>query len=62
MRRIRLGLMEKYSLIERLARKFYKLQGYNFPLDKNMQDSTHPHELLCVAMARAAIEEFEIDD
>ena len=58
--RQQLGTIERLHLIERLARRFYKLQGCNFPEDKMMQESNHPAEKLCVAMAIAAIEEFEL--
>ncbi len=34
MRRTRLGIIEKHYLIEQLAKKFYKLQGYDFPRRK----------------------------
>jgi len=56
MRKAKIGLFEKDSLIEELAREFYKLQGCNFPEGKRMQESTHPAERFCVAAAVIAVE------
>lgn len=54
-----LGLLEKDALIEKLAREFYRIQGYVVRGDYRMQDGTHPHEKACVEMAFTAIEEVE---
>ncbi|WP_193200227.1 hypothetical protein [Nostoc sp. MG11] len=54
-----IGLFQKDALIEKLARKFYAIQGYVVPKSYRMQSATHPAERACVAMAMLAIEEFE---
>ena len=54
-----LGYFQKDVLIEKLAKKFYAIQGYVVPEEYRMQSATHPAERACVAMAIFAIEEFE---
>lgn len=54
-----LGYFQKDVLIEKLAKKFYAIQGYVVPESYRMQSATHPAERACVAMAFTAIEEFE---
>ncbi|MBD2457306.1 hypothetical protein H6G80_24920 [Nostoc sp. FACHB-87] len=56
-----LGLFQTDALIEKLAKAFYRLQGYVVRQDYQMQDSTHPAEKACVAMALVAIEEVEFE-
>jgi hypothetical protein len=55
-----IGLFQKDALIEKLARKFYAIQGYVVPESYRMQSATHPAERACVAMALFAVEEFEL--
>lgn len=55
-----LGYFEKDALIEKLAKKFYAIQGYVVREDYRMQSATHPQERACVAMAIFAVEEFEL--
>jgi len=57
MRRAHISFLERDAVIERLARKFYALQGCEVPDDYRMQSATHPQERLCVAMAIEAINE-----
>lgn len=54
-----LGYFEQDALIEKLARKFYAIQGYVVRDNYRMQSATHPAERACVAMALFAVEEFE---
>lgn len=54
-----LGYFQKDTLNEKLAKKFYAIQGYVVPESYRMQSATHPAERACVAMALYAIEEFE---
>ena len=54
-----LGLFQTDALIEKLAKAFYKCLDYVVREDYRMQDSTHPTEIACVAMALTAIEEVE---
>lgn len=54
-----LGLFQKDVLIEKLAKEFYRIQGFVVREDYRMQDATHPHERACVQMAITAIEEVE---
>ncbi|MBC1295164.1 hypothetical protein GNF11_09230 [Nostoc sp. UCD122] len=54
-----LGYFQKDVLIEKLAKKFYAIQGYVVPESYRMQSATHPAERACVAMALFAIQEFE---
>jgi hypothetical protein len=54
-----LGYFQKDVLIEKLAKKFYAIQGYVVREDYRMQSATHPAERACVAMALFAIQEFE---
>ncbi|MBD2498963.1 hypothetical protein [Nostoc sp. FACHB-280] len=56
-----LGLFQTDALIEKLAKAFYRLQGYVVRDNYRMQDSTHPAEKACVAMALVAIEEVEFE-
>ncbi|MGF1988865.1 MAG: hypothetical protein RMY62_013485 [Nostoc sp. ZfuVER08] len=56
-----LGLFQKDALIEKLAKAFYRIQGYVVRQDYRMQDATHPAEKACVAMALVAIEEVEFE-
>ena len=56
-----LGLFQKDTLIEKLAQAFYRIQGYTVPQNYRMQNSTHPAEKACVAMALVAIEEVEFE-
>ncbi|MBD2468743.1 hypothetical protein [Nostoc sp. FACHB-145] len=56
-----LGLFQTDALIEKLAKAFYRLQGYAVRQDYRMQDATHPAEKACVAMALVAIEEVEFE-
>ncbi|MBD2683337.1 MULTISPECIES: hypothetical protein [Nostoc] len=56
-----LGLFQKDALIEKLAQVFYRIQGYTVPQNYRMQNSTHPAEKACVAMALVAIEEVEFE-
>ncbi|MBD2472193.1 hypothetical protein [Nostoc sp. FACHB-145] len=56
-----LGIFQTDALIEKLAKAFYRLQGYVVRQDYRMQDSTHPAEKACVAMALVAIEEVEFE-
>ncbi|MEA5527320.1 hypothetical protein [Nodularia spumigena] len=37
-----LGLFQKDILIEKLAKAFYRIQGYVIPESYRMQDATHP--------------------
>lgn len=55
-----LGYFQKDVLIEKLAKKFYAIQGYVVPESYRMQSATHPAERACVAMAIFAVEEFEL--
>ena len=55
-----LGIFQKDVLIEKLAKEFYRIQGYVVREDYRMQDATHPHERACVQMAITAIEELEL--
>jgi hypothetical protein len=55
-----LGVFYRDLLIERLAKKFYAVQGYHVSDNYKMQTATHPQEVACVKMAIIAIEEFEI--
>lgn len=60
-----LGLFQKDALIEKLAKAFYRIQGYVVRQDYRMQDATHPAEKACVKMAFTAVEEVEfvlVDD
>lgn len=54
-----IGYFQKDVLIEKLARKFYTIQGYVAPEDYRMQSATYPAERACVAMALFAVEKFE---
>lgn len=54
-----LGLFQKDALIEKLAKAFYRIQGYVVRQDYRMQDATHPAEKACVKMAFTAVEEVE---
>ena len=54
-----LGYFQKDVLIEKLAKKFYAIQGYVVRDDYRMQSATHPAERACVAMALVALVEFE---
>ncbi|MGJ5632968.1 hypothetical protein [Nostoc sp. CALU 1950] len=54
-----LGYFQKDVLIEKLAKKFYAIQGYVVPESYRMQSATHPAERACVPMALFAIQEFE---
>ncbi|MBD2451369.1 hypothetical protein H6G76_30445 [Nostoc sp. FACHB-152] len=56
-----LGLFQTDALVEKLAKAFYRLQGYVVRDNYRMQDSTHPAEKACVAMALVAIEEVEFE-
>ena len=56
-----LGYFQKDVLIEKLAKKFYAIQGYVVPESYRMQSATHPAERACVAMAFTAIEEVEFE-
>ncbi|MCC5640819.1 hypothetical protein LC593_34345 [Nostoc sp. CHAB 5844] len=56
-----LGLFQTDALVEKLAKAFYRLQGYVVPESYRMQNSTHPTEKACVAMALVAIEEVEFE-
>ena len=56
-----LGIFQKDALIEKLAKKFYAIQGYVVPESYRMQSATHPAERACVAMAITAIEEVEFE-
>ncbi|MBD2492570.1 hypothetical protein [Aulosira sp. FACHB-615] len=47
-----LGLFQTDALIEKLAKAFYRLQGYVVKDNYRMQDSTHPAEKACVALAK----------
>ncbi len=55
-----LGYFQKDVLIEKLAKKFYAIQGYVVRESYRMQSATHPAERAYVAMAIFAIEEFEL--
>ena len=44
-----LGYFQKDVLIEKLAKKFYAIQGYIVPEGYRMQSATHPAERACVA-------------
>lgn len=55
-----LGYFQKDVLIEKLAKKFYAIQGYVVPESYRMQSATHPAERACVAMAIFAVEEFQL--
>ncbi|BDI20474.1 hypothetical protein ANSO36C_62760 (plasmid) [Nostoc cf. commune SO-36] len=55
-----LGYFQKDVLIEKLAKKFYAIQGYVVPESYRMQSATHPAERACVAMALFAVEEFQL--
>ncbi|MBD2532931.1 hypothetical protein H6G97_26480 [Nostoc flagelliforme FACHB-838] len=57
---MQLGYFQKDALIEKLAKKFYAIQGYVVPESYRMQSATHPAERACVAMAIFAVEEFEL--
>ena len=59
MRRVRLGTIERVELIEKIARKIASIQGYAFSESKQMQADLNPRSQMYVAMAIAAIEEFE---
>ena len=54
-----LGLFQKDALIEKLAKAFYRIQGYVVRQDYRMQDATHPALKACVKMAFTAVEEVE---
>ncbi|BAY42023.1 hypothetical protein NIES2111_64190 (plasmid) [Nostoc sp. NIES-2111] len=54
-----LGLLQKDALIEKLAKAFYRIQGYVVREDYRMQNATHPQVKACVQMAITAIEEVE---
>lgn len=51
-----LGYFQKDALIEKLAKKFYAIQGYVVREDYRMQSATHPAERACVVMAIFAVE------
>jgi|GEM_PF-2897612 len=55
-----LGYFQEDALIEKLAKKFYAIQGYVVRDDCRMQDATHSAERACVAMALVAFKEFEL--
>ena len=57
---MKLGYFQKDVLIEKLAKKFYAIQGYVVPESYRMQSATHPAERACVPMAIFAVEEFEL--
>ena len=47
-----LGYFEKDALIEKLAKKFYAIQGYVVRENYRMQSATHPQEIACVTLAK----------
>jgi hypothetical protein len=57
---VEIGLFQRDVLIEKLAKKFYAIQGYVVPESYRMvRFATHPAERACVAMAFFAVEEFK---
>jgi hypothetical protein len=47
-----LSYFQKDVLIEKLAKKFYAIQGYVVRESYRMQSATHPAERACVALAK----------
>jgi hypothetical protein len=49
---MQLGYFQKDALIEKLAKKFYAIQGYVVRESYRIQSATHPAERACVALAK----------
>jgi hypothetical protein len=65
MRKASIELFERHAIAEQLARKFYAHLGYgnvdSLP-ERYMEQSQHPQEQACYAMALTAIEFFAKTD
>ncbi|NJL64764.1 MAG: hypothetical protein HC903_26820 [Methylacidiphilales bacterium] len=54
---IELGYFQQQGLVEKLTRRFAKINGYKIEKDLNVLDATHPQIQTWSVMAEAAIEE-----
>ncbi|MFN6567240.1 hypothetical protein [Dendronalium sp. ChiSLP03b] len=54
-----LGYFQRYSLIEKLVRRFAKITGWEIEENTDIFNSKNPRIHLLITMAEAAIEEVE---
>jgi hypothetical protein len=54
-----LGYFQRYSLIEKLVRRFAKINGWKIEDNTDVFNSKNPRIHLLITMAEAAIEEVE---
>jgi hypothetical protein len=54
-----LGYFQRYSLVEKLARRFAKIQGWEIEENTDIFNTKSPRIHLFITMAEAAVEEME---